>query len=147
MILMITGCSETKKSLDSWLGDYSYSEPPVKSIAGYNMVMSWNLSVNKIDNFYKAILNVNGQQTAFSLVTDLKGNDSTLYLIYDQTLSGTEHNLKKDDTLFILSKSATRIKTKWKELSPILSDQPPKDCNCFAFTGVNKDNNTLQLPR
>ncbi|MFC0776230.1 DUF5991 domain-containing protein [Terrimonas alba] len=146
IILVIIGCSESNK-LDSWLGDYNYSEPPIKSLAGYNMVMSWDLSVNKIDKFYKAILNVNGQQTTFSLLNDLKGNDSTLYVIYDQSLSGRDPNLQKGDTLFVLSKAAIGIKTKWSELSPILSEQPPKECNCFVFAGVNENNNTLRVSR
>jgi len=145
IIFVIPGCSDTKDNLNSWLGDYSYSEPPVKALAGYNMVMDWDLSVNKIDNLYKAILNVNGQQTTFSLLNDLKGNDTTLFVTYDKSLSGTDQKFQKGDTLFVLLKATMGIRTKWTRLSPILSEQAPKECICFVFAGANENNNTFKI--
>lgn len=133
-----------RNTLDSWLGDYSYREPPVKASAGYSMVMEWELSVNKIDNSYKAILNVTGQQTGLSLLNDLKGNYTTLFVLYNKSLSGIDQRFQKGDTL-TLSKAATGIKTNWNELSPMLAEQVPKQCNCFVFTGANENNNTLRI--
>ena len=146
MIFGIIRCSDhTRNKLDSWLGDYSYSEPPVKSLAGYSMVMTWNLSANKIDNKYNAILNVTGQQTDFSFLNNLNGNDTTLFVIYDESLSGISQGFHKGDTLFTLSKLATGLQTKWHGLSPILSEQAQKQCNCFVFTSTNENNNTLRV--
>jgi hypothetical protein len=69
------------------------------------MVMEWELSVNRIDKVYKAILNVTGQQTVLSFVNDLKSNDTNLLVLYNKSLSGTDQRFQKGDTLFILSKS------------------------------------------
>ena len=109
------------------------------------MVMTWDLSVNKIDNVYKAILNVTGQQTVFSLLSNLKGSDTTLVVIYEESLPGINQEFQKGDTLFTLSKVATGINTKWIGLSPMLSEQAPKQCSCFVFTGTNENNNTIRV--
>jgi hypothetical protein len=107
------------------------------------MVMSWDLSVNKINDNYSSILNVNGQQTGFSCLNKLAGNDSVLFIIYDELLNGINHTLHKGDTLFLLSKTLTRVKTKWKALNPMLAEFYPEECECFVFRGTNRNNNTL----
>ena len=149
-IICITSCLENSgnKNLDSWLGNYEFSEKPVKALGGYHMVMNWDLSVNKINDSYTAILNVNGQQTSFAVFNFLAGNDTTLFIIYDSTLDGIDQAFKKGDTLFSLSRiTARRISTRWGTLQPILSESAPQECSCFVFTGINKDNNTLKLPQ
>ena len=142
LAITVTCCSEYK-NLDSWLGNYKYEEQPIKAIAGYYMVMSWKLSVDKINDKYSSILNVNGQQTGFSCINKVIGNDSTLFIIYDQLLDGINHTLIKGDTLFALSKTVTRVKTKWKALKPILAEFSPEECECFVFTGTNANKNIL----
>lgn len=138
----INSCKEYK-DLDSWLGNYKYEEQPIEAIAGYNMVMSWDLSIHRVNDKYSSILNVNGQQTAFSCQNKLIGNDSTLFIIYDQLLNGNIPTLDKGDTLFVLSKSFIRMTTKWRTLKPILSEFSPDECECFAFAGTNTNNNIL----
>ena len=142
--VIIPGCVEHSENLDTWLGNYTYNEQPIKSMAGYSMVMSWDLSVTKINDMYNSILNVNGQQTGFSCLNNLKGNDTTLFVIYNELLSGVNQTLRKGDTLFILSKNVAGIKTKWNRLEPILSEFVPTECKCFVFTGTNEDKNILR---
>lgn len=141
------GCTEKKQNLDSWLGDYHYNEPSIKAIAGYNMVMGWDLSVNKLNDRYSSILNVNGQQTGFSLLCDLYGNDSSLFVIYKERLSGESGKFYKGDTLFSFSrKNKNLVTTRWAALEPRLAEHPPAECICFRFTGTNQNNNSLSIP-
>jgi len=144
VIILLTGCS-SDKDIDPWLGNYAFSEKPLKAGAGYNMVMEWDLSVNKIDKNYSAILNVNGQQTSFSMFNNVDGNDSALFVIYESTLDGRKDIFKKGDTLFSLHKKGVYIKTSWNMLAPILSETAPKEGRCFIFTGTDKNNNTLRI--
>jgi hypothetical protein len=146
VIILLTGCS-SNKGFDSWLGNYTFSEKPVKALAGYSMVMEWDLSVNKIDKNYSAILNVNGQQTGFSLFNNVAGNDSSLFIIYESTLGGAGNVFKSGDTLFSLHKKGAYIKTHWGMLAPILSETAPKEGRCFIFTGTDINNNTIRLPK
>jgi uncharacterized protein DUF5991 len=148
VIILVAGCSQTTgKELDTWLGEYDFSEKPIKAIAGYNMMMEWNLTVNKIEDKYNTILNVNGQQTSFSLFNTIAGNDSVLYIIYDYKIEGMQEAFKKGDTLFSLQKAGAYLKTRWAAIQPILTENPPVECRCFIFRGRNKDNNTLTLPK
>jgi Family of unknown function (DUF5991) len=147
--MLLTGCSANPGNinLDSWLGNYTFSEPPVKTFGGYSMVMNWDLSVDKINDKYSAILNVNGQQKSFAVFNNLAGNDSVLFIICESTLNGVNEPLQPGDTLFSLLKiTSRRIRTRWGSLQPILSESKPEECSCFIFTGTNKNNNTLKIP-
>jgi len=146
-ISIFFSCSNrNSKNLDTWLGDYHYSEQPVKAIAGYEMVMEWGLSVMKNNDRYIAMLNVQGQQTSFSLLYDIKGNANRIIILYNDLIDGIGPGLAKGDTLFILSKNNTKIITIWAQLEPRLSEKFPKECSCFNFIGVNANKNIQQLP-
>jgi len=120
-------------SLDSWAGKYDYGEEPIEAIAGYHMVMIWELAISKDDESSKATLEVNGQQTYFKLLGTVLGDTNTIAITYDKLIDGLEENLKKGDTLFTLSKTGDKLMTKWFALEPRLAKDPPKECDCFTL--------------
>lgn len=130
IVLIFNECSSSK-NLDTWIGKYNYVEEPVKSNAGYNMVMGWELSINKQENTYTGTLEIDGQQTFINLLTDISGDTNTISVIYNKLIDGSDENLKKGDTLFILSKQSGKLITKWRHLGPRLPEIFTDVCNCF----------------
>jgi hypothetical protein len=144
LFLSFTGCTDNSgEKLDSWLGDYNYTEQLKFSFDGQAAPIEWSLSVNKINKIYKAILNVRSDQTGFSISCDLSGDTHDLFVKYESALSGKFKNLQKGDTLFILSKVSNRIKTKWRNMYSELYSKTATECNCFIYAGTNKNNNTI----
>ena len=134
--LTFAACSSNghSKNLDTWTGNYDFEEEPIKAIADYNMAMVWTLSIDKKKDTYRGVLEVNGQQTYVKLLTDVSGDTNSIAIIYDSLIDGSDENLKRGDTLFILSKAAGKIVTNWSALEPRLSEMPSKICNCFTST-------------
>ncbi len=95
------------------------------------MVMDWELSLEKHENVFNGILEVNGQQTFIKLLTEISGNTNEISVIYEKLIEGSDVNLKKGDTLFILSKQSGKFITKWRHLEPRLPEISPRECNCF----------------
>ena len=135
LVLTILSCSNSNnlKGLDGWLGEYSYEEEPVKAIAGYSMAMDWKLSINKDGDTCQGILEVNGQQTYIKLLTTVTGDTSSITITYNSLIDGTGENLRRGDTLFMLSRHADILKTKWVALGPRLLKSPNKECDCFIL--------------
>jgi hypothetical protein len=119
---------------DKWIGKYSYEEEPIKAIAGYYMVMEWELSITEKKDSCQGVLDVNGQQTYMKLLTAVSGDSNAVAISYNRLIDGLDYGLKKGDTLFILSKVAGKIITKWKALEPRLAEMPPRECNCFILS-------------
>ena len=134
--LTLASCSnnEHSKNLDTWTGNYNFEEEPIKAIADYNMAMVWTLSINKKKDTYQGVLEVNGQQTYVKLLTDVSGDTNSIAITYDSLMEGSDENLKRGDTLFILSRTADKIVTNWSALEPRLSEMHSKKCNCFTLT-------------
>lgn len=131
--LLFFSCSykSQTKNLDSWLGDYNYAENPIKANANYYMVMDWTLSINERKKTYQGILEINGQQTLIKLLIDIAGDKNTIAIIHNSIIKGSDENLKKGDTLFVLSRKSNQLYTKWLELEPRLLENSPKECSCF----------------
>lgn len=119
------------KNLDNWIGKYEYGEEPIKAVAGYYMILGWELSIYKTKNEYQGVLDVNGQQTFMKLLSDIVGDTNSVAIIYNSLIDGSVNPIKKGDTLFTLSKRAGGIETNWFAFEPILAENPPKKCNCF----------------
>lgn len=131
--LTFIGCFYNDKptNLDNWTGSYDYEEEPIKANAGYYMVMEWTLSIYKNSDTYQGVLEVNGQQTYIKLLTDIVGDSNAIAITYNNLIDGSNQNLKKGDTLFILSRKVDKLNTTWFALEPRLLENPPKECNCF----------------
>ena len=135
-LLTIVSCSHSNnsKSLDVWTGEYNYEEEPIKAIAGYSMVMDWTLSINIKGDTCQGLLEINGQQTYIKLLTNITGDTNAITITYNSLIDGSDENLEKGDTLFMLSSNANKLKTKWFALEPRLLENPVKECNCFIRT-------------
>ena len=133
--LILLSCSNKHNSpnLNSWIGNYGYEEDPIKAIAGYNMMMVWEFDIVKNEKTYKGILEVNGQQTFTKLATNISGDSSKIFIMYDSLIDGSKELLKTGDTLFSLSKKQGKLITNWYSLEPRLPEFPPKECACFQF--------------
>ena len=129
----VTSCSSSHDlaSLESWRGKYTYQEEPIKAIADYSMVMEWKLDIEKEGEKYIGNLEINGQQTYFKLKSELIGDSNSISLVYLEALEGSSEILKPKDTLFVLNRKGNELMTEWKALGPRLSEDPPKQCNCF----------------
>ena len=134
--LTFIGCFYNDKptNLDNWTGRYDYEEEPIEANAGYYMVMEWTLAINKNNDTYQAVLEVNGQQTYIRLLTDIAGDSDEIAIIYNSLIDGSSQKLKKGDTLFTLSRTTDKIDTRWFALEPRLLESPPKECSCFMRT-------------
>jgi sulfur carrier protein ThiS len=126
------------ENLDKWIGKFSYGEEPIKAIAGYYMTMQWELSINKKNDSCQGVLEVNGQQTYMKLLTAVSGDSNSVAITYNRLIDGLDYGLKKGDTLFILSKVAGKLITKWKVLEPGLTENSLQECNCLTMSKDNK---------
>jgi hypothetical protein len=128
--ILLMGCQGESSAFDpkEWIGDYYYEEEPVAANAGYSMSMSWSLI---IDDTNTGELLIEGQQTYFKLLTDIKGTSNNISILYNKTIDGNPKQYMKGDTLFQLSKEKGILKTFWKSLTPRLLENSPKECACF----------------
>jgi hypothetical protein len=136
LFFLIAACSSGSHStnLDSWIGEYRYEEEPVKSNDGYSMVMEWALSIIKEKDTCFGVLEINGHQTYTRLSTNIAGDSNTIAITYKKRVEGIDEALQKKDTLFLLSKAANKLKTKWMAFTPILMERTNKECECFMRT-------------
>jgi len=132
--LIFIRCSynETQENLDTWVGNYSYEEEPVKSIAGYPMVMVWKFSITKESDSINGILEINGQQTYIKVLTGITGDSNKIAVTYNSVIDGFNKGLEKGDTLFTLSKNGNELSTSWFTLQSQLLERSAKECTCFV---------------
>ena len=137
--LISASCSSNNKSksLNKWVGEYVYEEPPIKANAGYYMTMTWTLSITKKDGAGQGILEVNGQQTYIKLLADVSPDKNSIAILYNSRIEGSDEMLKKGDTLLVLLLSSEKLETNWKALQPRLTEINAKDCVCFASKTKN----------
>jgi len=131
--LILSSCSYKDKSnsTGTWTGDYNYEEEPIKAIASYSMVMDWTLSIKEKGGGCQGVLEVKGQQTYIKALTNITGDTNAIAITYISRIDGSNENLLKGDTLFMLIRDAGKLKTRWFALEPRLSENMNKECNCF----------------
>ena len=59
------------------------------------MTMEWTLSINKQNDNYQGILEVNGQQTYLKLLADISGDPNFIAVTYKKLIDGSDEHLKK----------------------------------------------------
>lgn len=118
---------------DKWLGRYSYFEEPEKALAGYNMVMVWELSVYYEKGQELGMLEINGQQTNLNYIVYFVGDEDSITAYFDEAINHTNaEGLERGDKLFTLTKTATGIITIWEKMTPRLVEVEKKKCDkCF----------------
>lgn len=125
IILTLLISCKSSSTLQVWEGNYEYEEEPVEANAGYSMVMVWNLEVLQEKEGFIGILEINGQQTALKIKTQIEGDQDQIQVKFVQGLEGFGYDhLKTGDTLFSLQKNKEGgILTVWQKLEPRLSEK------------------------
>jgi hypothetical protein len=133
VIFVASSCAFKKSpySLKSWQGKYFYEEEPIKAIAGYYMVMQWELNIHEDADKCIANLEVIGQQTYIKLQGEIVGDEKEISILYSRNIDGSSENLQHGDTLFKLNREGKELITKWAVLNPRLPENPEKNCHCF----------------
>ena len=111
--------------LKAWKGDYLYEEEPVEANADYSMAKVWYLTISEQEGMFIGNLEVNGQQTALKIKTQIEGDQNHIQVKFMQGLEGFgSEDFKSGDTLFTLQKNkAGDIFTIWQKLEPRLSEK------------------------
>ncbi|MCB2410815.1 DUF5991 domain-containing protein [Hymenobacter lucidus] len=120
--------------LPGWIGTYTYSETPVKALAGYSMAMEWQLALLPQAGATGGELAVEGQQTFMKLKVRATGTAREAQVIFVQGLDGTGYQqLKPGDVLFRLRKDPKgKVLTYWGKLQPRLSEKYQDGQVCFV---------------
>jgi hypothetical protein len=134
LFFVAMSCSHKQKhiNLDSWDGNYGYSEKPIKATAGYSMIMDWSLSIRTKEKNNEGILEVGGQQTYIKSKIKVTGDTNMIAILFDSLVDGRDQERQKGDTLFLLSKNAGSLITKWFSMESILPENSPRECICFT---------------
>ena len=130
---LLMSCSSSK-NLDNWIGEYKYNEKSTEALAGYNMIMMWNLNIYKENNDYYAKIEINGQQTFMVIKAKIDGDDDQIRLCFDKEVDGFGFDEFKDgDVLFQLKKDKGNLVTNWNKLTPLLSENFKNSSLCFEL--------------
>lgn len=124
ILVLLIGCKSVPE-LSEWQGEYSYEEELVEAVAGYSMIMQWEVSISEENGEYVGVLEVNGQQTSMKLKTSIEGNSTQVSVKFKQGLEGIGYEqFKPGDELFRLEKNSEgNIVTFWQKLEPGLSEK------------------------
>lgn len=138
LLTLLISC-KSSSTLQAWEGNYVYEEEPIEANAGYSMIMVWSLDVSQQEEGLVGILEINGQQTALKIKTQLEGDADQVQVKFIQGLEGFGYDqLKTGDVLFSLQKNkAGGILTVWHKLEPRLSENYQNGRECFR-----KENNS-----
>lgn len=134
---LLAGCNERKKEqdLNRWAGNYGYSEEPVTASGDFLMLMEWQLRVDAGMDSTRGILEVNGQQTEIKWKTEFSGDSNQVAILFDTAITGPDRDIKRGDTLFMLTKKGNELNTTWVAMEPMLWENPPRECSCFGRVG------------
>jgi hypothetical protein len=103
-------------SLESWIGDYTFSES-----ATPNINMYYQISVYKNNNNYYAAINIDGFQTMARLLATVSGDNNSIKLIFNKYLPDNFlGSYNKGDILLSFQKNNSKLYTIWGEIQPIL---------------------------
>jgi hypothetical protein len=126
-------CSSSK-NLDNWIGEYKYNEKSTEALAGYNMIMMWNLNIYKENNDYYAKIEINGQQTFMVIKAKIDGDDDQIRFCFDKEVDGFGFDeFKEGDVLFQLKRDKSNLVTNWNKLTPLLSENFKNNSLCFEL--------------
>jgi len=110
--------SEKGNSLESWVGNYSFSEyaPP-------NQNMFYSISIFEENNKYLANISVNGFQTMERIQAEVTGDEDSIELIFSKYLPDNMMELyQKGDVLLSFKREDSIIYTYWNKMGPMLLD-------------------------
>ena len=135
-VLLITmhSCSKTNTFIHcaDWVGNYVFHEDPVPTATGINKIMEWELSVAQTSDTCFGTLEITGLTTYIKLLTTLSGDSSGVDVVYNKYLDGSQ-DFEPGDVLFSLHRDSSHIITTWKQLHPMLAENPETAGTCFKL--------------
>ncbi len=105
----------TLSSLESWVGNYTFSEfvPPDEN-------MFYSVSLYKENNNYYANISIDGFQTLIRLKAKVNGDANSINLVFDKYLPDNMYNsYNEGDILIAFKKTDAGIGTYWGKMTPI----------------------------
>ena len=121
--------SVINQDLSSWIGQYTFNE-----FYKPNINMNYQLTIEKADNEYYGVLNVDGFQTLISTRLSIKGGKDKISLFMEDYLPDNINKVhNKGEKLFSLKKVNDHIITEWGAIEPIALKN-----NKTGYTGFKK---------
>lgn len=120
--IYIIGCQFKKnKSMDTWVGEYKFSECD-SQIDAVTMIMDYNISIYEEKQKYYADIVVIGQTTNTAIKAEVEGDEKEISLVFQSYLP--EHvigvNAEQGDVLLRLRQENSDLYTYWEKLTPML---------------------------
>jgi hypothetical protein len=134
LVILLYSCSKSNTFIhcSNWVGDYAFHEDPVPTATGINKIMQWELSVAQKSDTCFGTLEITGLTTYIKLLTTLSGDSSKVDVLYNKYLDGSQ-DFKPGDVLFSLHRDSNHIVTTWKQLQPMLAEDPETSGACFRL--------------
>ena len=115
---------KTSPNLESWVGDYEFSEfaPP-------NINMFYGFSIYRENGNYYAKISIDGFQTIKRLQANVSGDENSIKLIFAEYLPDNRFEpYIEEDILLSLEKRNSYLCTNWGKIQPILeSNMKPSE--------------------
>lgn len=109
---------ETKISLESWIGDYAFSE-----FVEPNINMFYSITIYETDGSFYADISIDGFQRLERVKANVKGDGELIEISFLEYLPDNLMELyEEDDTLLILEKKDSNIFTSWGAIQPVSPD-------------------------
>ena len=119
----VTQTKTTPPNLDSWVGNYTFSE-----FASPNQNMFYEISIYNEDNNYYAKISIDGFQTMSRLQTKVLGDVSTIKLLFYKYLPDNSlEPYNEGNTLLSFTKKNSDIYTSWGKIQPVLDSNTKPD--------------------
>ena len=107
------GSTSAANSLDSWLGDYSWTED-----TGTPVVRTYALNIGELEGYYMAHLQITDAQGEQMLLARLRGTDKLLILTFEKNLQGSGYKGRPGDELLRLELREDQLFTRWGGIHP-----------------------------
>lgn len=106
---------ETKNSLESWIGDYTFSE-----FVEPNINMFYSIMIYKVNDKIYADISIDGFQRLERVKANVKGDGELIEISFLEYLPDNLMELyEDDDILLFLEKKDSDIYTSWEGIQPI----------------------------
>lgn len=115
-ILKGNKAKETSPSLETWVGDYTFSEsaPPDQN-------MFYEISIYKENDNYYAKINIDGFQTTERLLAKVSGDENSIKLTFYKYLPDNLFEpYSEGETLLRFEKRNSQLYTYWNKIVPML---------------------------
>lgn len=122
------------EGLDTWVGNYSYSEATDEELDESSIFMNYHITVYKEANEYWAVVEIFGQTTMESIKARVFGCEDWISLSFAEYTSDNITGLgyEANDVLISLKREDDEIYTFWGKIEPMLYLDTKSGEICFV---------------